>query len=176
MKTHYIKLPFTNDNLEELKSGDLVYLSGTVYTARDAAHRRMVENIDDLPIEIDNQVIYYVGPTPQFDDLVIGSAGPTTSARMDKFTPTLMNRGLKATIGKGDRSKEIIETCRDTKGLYLVTTGGVGALLSKCITSCEEIAYFDLGPESIKKLEVSNFPVYVAYDIHGNDIFNEKSE
>ncbi len=173
MKTHYINLPFSNEDLEKVESGNLLYLSGTVYTARDAAHKRMVEEMgtNELALELNNQVIYYVGPTPKFGDLVVGSAGPTTSARMDRFTPTLMNAGVKATIGKGDRDESVKLACQETKGLYLVTTGGVGALLSNCITELEEIMYLDLGPESIKRLKVKDFPVYVAYDIHGNDIF-----
>ncbi len=171
MEKHYITLPFTDEEISRVNAGDLIYLTGLVYTARDAAHKRMMDNINDLPIELENQVIYYVGPTPTFGNHAIGSAGPTTSARMDRFTPTLMERGLKATIGKGDRSPIIKDACEKYNGLYLVTTGGVGALLSKCIKSCEEIAYLDLGPESIKKLELDNFPVYVAYDNKNNDIF-----
>lgn len=173
MKTHKINLPFTKKELEIVKSGDMLYLSGIVYTARDAAHNRMAQNMDNLPIELEGQVIYYVGPTPTFGNNPIGSAGPTTSARMDGFTPNLMKNGLVATIGKGDRDPAIIKACQEYSGLYLVTTGGVGALLSQCITSCQEIAYHDLGPESIKKLILKDFPVYVAYDLYGNDIFEK---
>ncbi len=172
MNTYKIKLPFSDDDLAMVKAGDMLLLTGRVYTARDAAHKRLMENIENLPIDIKNQVIYYVGPTPKFGDLPIGSAGPTTSARMDCFTPELMKRGLKATIGKGDRDSTVLNACVRNQGLYLVTTGGVGALLSKCITSCEEVTYADLGPESIKLLEIKDFPVYVAYDINGNDIYN----
>ncbi len=171
MKTYNIQLPFSEKDLATIKAGDLLYLTGTVFTARDAAHKRMLGNMDKLPFDLQDQVIYYVGPTPTFADHPIGSAGPTTSARMDRFTPTLMRSGLRATIGKGDRDPSIKEVCHETNGLYLVTTGGVGALLSKCITKCEEIAYLDLGPESIKKLEICEFPVYVAYDTNLNDIF-----
>lgn len=173
MKTFNIELPFSEQELETLRAGDLIYLSGTVYTARDAAHKRMLDNLENLPFDLQNQVIYYVGPTPKFGNLAVGSAGPTTAARMDRFTPKLMNMGIKATIGKGDRDQSIIDACHKNRGLYLVATGGVGALLSKCILSCEEIAYLDLGPESIKKLKIKDFPVYVAYDINKNDIFNQ---
>lgn len=174
MNTYKITLPFTKEEVSKVKAGDMLYLSGVVYTARDAAHKRMLDNLEELPIELQDQVIYYVGPTPTFGENAIGSAGPTTSARMDRFTPALMERGLTATIGKGDRASEIKEACIKYNGLYLVTTGGVGALLSKCIKKCEEIAYFDLGPESIKKLELDEFPVYVAYDNEGNDIFEQR--
>lgn len=172
MKKYNIELPFKQEDIKKVRAGDLLYLTGTVYTARDAAHKRLVENLENLPIDIENQVIYYVGPTPKFGNLPIGSAGPTTSARMDRFTPQLMQHGLKATIGKGDRDISVLNSCIENQGLYLVTTGGVGALLSKCITKCEEIVYQDLGPESIKKLEIVDFPVYVGYDVYGNDIYN----
>ncbi len=172
MKKYNIELPFKQEDIKKVRAGDLLYLTGTVYTARDAAHKRLVENLENLPIDIENQVIYYVGPTPKFGDLPIGSAGPTTSARMDRFTPLLMQHGLKATIGKGDRDISVLNACVENQGLYLVTTGGVGALLSKCITKCDEIVYQDLGPESIKKLEITDFPVYVGYDVYGNDIYN----
>ncbi len=171
MNTYKINLPFSDADLKKVKAGDLLYLSGIVYTARDAAHKRLVDNIDNLPLNLKNEIIYYVGPTPKFGDFPIGSAGPTTSARMDRFTPALMEHGLQATIGKGDRDSSVLEACFKNKGLYLVTTGGVGALLSKCIISCEEILYKDLGPESIKRLEIKDFPVYVAYDIYKNDIY-----
>lgn len=174
MNTHYVKLPFDRTKIEEYKSGDLIYLSGYIYTARDAAHVRIHESLlaGDCDIELKDQVIYYVGPTPAFDDFIIGSAGPTTSSRMDRFTPDLYDAGLVATIGKGDRDQAIIDSCRKNKSLYLVTTGGVGALLSSQITEYEELMYQDLGPESVKRLKLENFPVYVAYDASGNDIFN----
>lgn len=175
MNTHHITLPFSNEDLKELRSGDLVYLSGYIYTARDAAHKRLhaslVAGKCDLPLN--NEVIYYVGPTPAFDQYIIGSAGPTTSARMDRYTPDLMDAGLKATIGKGERDPQIIEACKRNRGLYLVATGGVGALLSNQIEQYQELMYEDLGPESIKKLKLNKFPVYVAYDIYGNDIYNQ---
>ncbi len=174
MKTMNITLPFTAEQLSELKSGDMIYLSGYVYTARDAAHVRIYESLMEgkCDINLKNEVIYYVGPTPKFNDFIIGSAGPTTSSRMDKYTQALMNAGLKATIGKGQRDKKIIDACINNNGLYLITTGGVGALLSNKIEEVEEILYKDLGPESIKRLKIKDFPVYVAYDTYGNDIFN----
>lgn len=175
MKTHNITLPFDESKMAEYKAGDMLLLNGYIYTARDAAHNRLLKSIEagKPDLDIKDQVIYYVGPTPKFDDHIIGSAGPTTSSRMDRFTPTLMNLGLKATIGKGDRDNSIIDSCKANKGLYLVTTGGVGALLNSKIVEYEEIMYQDLGPESIKRLKLKDFPVYVAYDIHGNDIFKQ---
>ncbi len=174
MKTHYVTLPFKPELMDEYKSGDLIYLSGYIYTARDAAHVRIHQSLlaGKCDLDLKDQVIYYVGPTPAFDDFIIGSAGPTTSVRMDKFTPDLMDAGLVATIGKGDRDQTIIDSCKKNKGLYLVTTGGVGALLSNQIVEYQEIMYQDLGPESVKRLKLQDFPVYVAYDIEGNDIFN----
>lgn len=174
MNTHYVTLPFDRDQIENYQSGDLIYLSGYIYTARDAAHVRIHQSLlaGNCDIDLKDQVIYYVGPTPAFDDFIIGSAGPTTSSRMDRFTPDLYDAGLVATIGKGDRDSSIIESCKQNKSLYLVTTGGVGALLSSQITEYEELMYQDLGPESVKRLRLENFPVYVAYDANGNDIFN----
>lgn len=175
MNTHYITLPFTQKQIASVTSGDLIYLSGYIYTARDAAHNRLHKSLlaGNCDLDIAGQVIYYVGPTPAFDDFIIGSAGPTTSARMDRYTPELMDAGLVATIGKGDRSQSVIDACVRNQGLYLVTTGGVGALLSNQITEYKEIMYQDLGPESIKRLKLDNFPVYVAYDTNGNDIFKK---
>ncbi|WOO86431.1 fumarate hydratase C-terminal domain-containing protein [Mollicutes bacterium LVI A0039] len=173
MKTYYIDLPFTQEQLAEVRSGDLLYLSGDIYTARDAAHVRLHKSLKNGKCDLDlqDQVIYYVGPTPAFDDHIIGSCGPTTSSRMDRYTPDLMDAGLVATIGKGDRDQAIIDSCVRNHGLYLVATGGVGALLSSQISEYAEIMYQDLGPESLKRLKLSNFAVYVAYDTLGNDIF-----
>ncbi len=175
MNIHNITLPFTKEQLETVRCGDLVYLSGYIYTARDAAHARLHKTLKEGKCDLDvaGQVIYYVGPTPAFEDFVVGSAGPTTSSRMDRFTPDLMDAGLVATIGKGDRSQQIIDSCVRNKGLYLVTTGGVGALLSSQIVEYEEVMYGDLGPESIKRLKLKDFPTYVAYDIYGDDIFQK---
>lgn len=173
MNTYYIDLPFTTSDKSKLNSGDLIYLSGDIYTARDAAHVRLLNSLEagKCDLELENQVIYYVGPTPSFGDNIVGSAGPTTSSRMDRYTPKLMDAGLVATIGKGDRDSSIIDACKRNKGLYLVSTGGVGALLSNQIIEYEEIMYADLGPESVKRLKLDKFPVYVAYDVNGNDIF-----
>lgn len=168
----YIKVPFEEGVLEQLKAGDYVYLTGTVYTARDAAHQRMYEAIQqgkNLPFEVKNNVIYYLGPTPARPNQVIGSAGPTTSSRMDKYTPALLELGLKGMVGKGKRGKEVIESMKKNHAVYFAAVGGVGALLSKCILSCEMIAYEDLGTEAIRKLEVENLPVIVVIDGKGND-------
>lgn len=176
MNTFHITLPFTMEERELVHSGDLIYLSGEIYTARDAAHARIYESLlaGNCDLSLANEVIYYVGPTPAFDQHIVGSAGPTTSARMDRYTPALMDAGLVATIGKGERDPEIITACVRNRGLYLVATGGVGALLSSQIEHYQEIMYEDLGPESVKKLKLKDFPVYVAYDIYGNDIYNKK--
>lgn len=178
MKTYYINLPFTDEDLKILRSGDLVYLSGSILCARDAAHKKMFLELSNntFDVNLKNEVIYYVGPTPQHSNLIIGSAGPTTSARMDKYTPKLNELGVVATIGKGDRSKEVIDSCIKNKSLYLVATGGAGALLSQKIISYETIRYHDLATESMKRMVVKDFPLYVAYDIYGNDIFNIESE
>ncbi len=175
MNTYNVTLPFTDEFIETVKSGDLIYLNGYIYTARDAAHNRLHQTLLDGSCDLDlaGQVIYYVGPTPAFDDFIVGSAGPTTSSRMDRYTPDMMDAGLRATIGKGDRDQSIIDACTRNKGLYLVTTGGVGALLSNQIVEYEEIMYQDLGPESVKRLKLDNFPVFVAYDSNGNDIFKQ---
>lgn len=173
MKTYKINLPFTDEQLNDIRSGDLLYLSGDIFTARDAAHVRLYKSLQagKCDLDLNGQIIYYVGPTPAFDDHIIGSSGPTTSSRLDKYTPALMEAGLVATIGKGNRDDSIIESCKINNGLYLVATGGVGALLSKNIIGYQEVMYEDLGPESIKRLTLKDFPVYVAYDTKGNDIF-----
>ena len=154
--------------------GDRVFLSGEVFTARDAAHKRIFELIKNgkaLPFEIKNSVIYYAGPTPTPKNLAIGSCGPTTSARMDKYTPLLLDMGLTATIGKGERSEEVIKSIVKNKSVYLCALGGAGALAAKHITACEVIAFEDLGCESIKKLTFNNFPLIVGIDSSGNSIF-----
>ena len=161
---HYITLPFTEEDLGKIKPMDVLYLTGTVYTARDAAHKRMYEAAEaglPLPFDIKNAVIYYLGPTPAKPGQVIGSAGPTTSGRMDKYTPLLLELGLKGMIGKGRRSEAVIEAIHRNNAIYMGATGGAGALLSKCIKSSEIIAYEDLGTEAIRKLYVENFPVTV---------------
>lgn len=175
MNTYHVTLPFDTQAIAQYKSGDMLYLSGYIYTARDAAHVRLIKSLEagSPDIDLTDAVIYYVGPTPAFDDHLIGSAGPTTSARMDRYTPQLMDAGLVATIGKGDRDQAVIDSCVRNNGLYLVTTGGVGALLSSQIVEYQELIYQDLGPESLKRLKLDQFPVYVAYDCHGNDIFKK---
>ena len=153
----YINTPIDDKIVSELKAGDYVYLTGTVYTARDAAHKRLYEALqrgEDIPLELQNNIIYYLGPSPAREGQVIGSAGPTTSSRMDKYTPLLLEKGLKGMIGKGKRSDEVIESMHKNHAVYFAAIGGAGALLSKCIKKSEVIAYEDLGTEAIRKLEV----------------------
>ncbi|MFH1783909.1 MAG: Fe-S-containing hydro-lyase [bacterium] len=168
--------PLSDKDITRLKIGDKVLLSGVIYTARDAAHSRLVELIDkgqELPFDMKGQVIYYVGPTPAKGDRVIGSAGPTTSYRMDDYTPALLDKGIKATIGKGPRGSKVIEAMKKNKAVYFAALGGAGALLCRHIKKAEVIAYEDLGPEAIRKLEVEDFPVIVANDTSGNDLYIE---
>ena len=163
----------TKEIAATLKAGDSVLLSGTLFTARDAAHKRMMESLqkgEKLPIDIKEQIIYYMGPTPARPGRVIGSAGPTTSKRMDKYSPLLLDLGLGAMIGKGRRSSEVVEAIVRNGGIYFGATGGAGALLSKCITASEMVAFEDLGAEAIRKLAVENFPVTVIIDAKGNII------
>lgn len=158
-----------------LKAGDRVLLSGVVYTARDAAHKKIAQLIargDKLPFEINGAVIYYAGPTPAPKGLPIGSCGPTTSSRMDPFTPMLIDRGLAAVIGKGPRSPEVVQSIERNGAVYFCATGGAGALACKCVKSCEVVAFDELGCESVKKLEFLNFPLLVAIDSDGNNLFN----
>ncbi len=168
--------PLDEDTVRSLRAGDRVLLSGVVYTARDAAHKRMIEEVNSggsLPIDIVGQVIYYVGPTPAPPGKVIGSAGPTTSGRMDAYAPTLIARGLRGMIGKGFISESVIAAMREYGAVYLGATGGAGALLARRIVSCEVVAYPDLGPEAIHRLEFSDFPVVVINDTHGGDLYKE---
>ncbi|MCX5726625.1 MAG: Fe-S-containing hydro-lyase [Candidatus Saganbacteria bacterium] len=168
--------PLTDKDIRSLRAGDKVLISGTIYTARDAAHQRLADAIkskNPLPFNLSGQIIYYTGPAPAPKGKAIGSAGPTTSGRMDSFTPQLLSRGLKATIGKGNRSKEVKAALKKYKAVYFVATGGAGALLSKTIKSAKVIAYPELGPEAIYKLEVVNFPAIVANDSYGKDLFEE---
>lgn len=170
----YIRAPFDIIQAEELCAGDYVYITGTIYTARDAAHKRMYEalqNAESLPLDMSNNVIYYMGPSPAREGRPIGSAGPTTASRMDKYTPQLLDLGLKGMIGKGKRSQEVKEAIVRNKAVYFAAIGGAGALLSKSIVSSEVIAYDDLGTEAIRKLEVVNFPVIVVIDTRGNDLY-----
>ncbi|MBW2056904.1 MAG: Fe-S-containing hydro-lyase [Deltaproteobacteria bacterium] len=168
--------PLEDRDLENLRIGDSILLSGVLYTARDAAHKRMIDLLDrgeGLPFDIRGQVIYYVGPSPARPGRVVGAAGPTTSYRMDDYSPRLMERGLKGMIGKGIRSKEVIEAMVRYHCVYMAAVGGAGALLSKCIKKAEVIAYEDLGPEAVRRLEVEDFPVILVNDIRGNDLYQE---
>ncbi len=170
----YIELPIKDEDIEQLHVGDYCYLNGVVYTARDAAHKRMyeaLENNEELPIDISGQIIYYMGPSPAREGRVIGSAGPTTATRMDKYAPRLLDLGQKGMIGKGKRSQEVIDAIVRNKAVYFAAVGGAGALLSRCIVSSEVVAYDDLGTEAIRKLEVKDFPVIVVADCHGNKIY-----
>lgn len=171
-----LNLPLNDADIIGLKTGEHILLSGVLYTARDAAHKRMTETMErgePLPIDIKGQVIYYVGPTPAKPGQVIGSAGPTTSSRMDAYTPRLLEAGLKGMIGKGKRSPEVVEAIKKYKAVYFAAAGGAGALLSKRIKKAEVVAYEDLGPEAIYRLEVEDFPVIVVNDIYGNDLYEE---
>ncbi len=170
----YINLPLSSLDIKNLKAGDYIYLTGTIYTARDAAHKRMYECLcenKEVPMKLDNQIIYYMGPSPAREGKVIGSAGPTTSSRMDKYAPMLMDHGLKGMIGKGKRSKEVIDSIIKNQAVYFAAVGGAGAILSKAIKKSEVIAYDDLGTEAIRKLEVENFPVIVVIDASGNNLY-----
>lgn len=174
MKT--IITPLTDDIVRSLKAGDEVAISGIVYTARDAAHKRLCELIEQnkkLPIPIEGQIFYFVGPTPAPPGKVIGSAGPTTSGRMDKFSPILLAAGLKGMIGKGYRSEGVRDSLKKYSGVHFAALGGAGALLSQYIVSAEVVAYEDLGTEAIRKLELKDFPAIVAYDSFGNTVFKK---
>lgn len=170
----YINLPITEEIASGLRAGDYVYLTGTMYVARDAAHKRMIEALKDgrgLPIEIRNSTIYYMGPSPAREGRPIGSAGPTTASRMDKYAPTLLDLGLKAMIGKGKRSQEVIDAIIRNKAVYFAAVGGAGALLSKCITKSEIVCYDDLGAEAVRRIDVKDFPVIVVIDAKGNNLY-----
>jgi fumarate hydratase subunit beta len=174
-----IILPLTEETIADLKAGDNLLLFGVLYVARDAAHKKMVEALEkgeSLPFEIKGQTIYYMGPSPAPPGRVIGAAGPTTAARMDIYTPRLLAAGLKGMIGKGVRSQEVKDAIKKYQAVYLGAVGGAGALLSKSIVKAEVVAYDDLGPEAILKLEVKDFPVTVINDIHGGDLYVEGKE
>ena len=171
-----VTVPLTDEDARSLKAGDYVYLNGTVYSARDAAHKRMQEALDagkDFPFDIRGNVIYYLGPSPAREGRVIGSAGPTTASRMDKYTPELLDLGLKGMIGKGKRTPAVHEAIVRNGCVYFAAVGGAGALLSKAITASEVIAYDDLGTEAIRKLEIKDFPVIVVIDSEGNDLYEQ---
>ena len=170
----HIKTPITEQITADLHAGDYVYITGTIYVARDAAHKRMMEVLDagkELPIPIKDATIYYMGPSPAREGRPIGSAGPTTASRMDKYAPRLLDLGEKAMIGKGKRTKEVIEAVVRNHAVYFAAVGGAGALLSKCITKSEVVCYDNLGAEAIRKLEVENFPVIVVVDSEGNNLY-----
>lgn len=169
-----IKTPLTDDVVSRLKSGDSVLITGVMYTGRDAAHKRMIDALnkgEQLPFDIKGQVIYYVGPSPAKPGRPIGSAGPTTSYRMDAFAPTLIKLGLKGMIGKGWRAKEVLDACKQYKAIYFGATGGAGALIARSIKKAEIIAYEDLGPEAVRRIEVEDFPAIVINDVYGNDLY-----
>ncbi len=175
----HIQAPLNPQDVRDLKAGDYVYITGTIYTARDAAHKRMKEALDrgeQLPMELKNNIIYYMGPSPAREGRPIGSAGPTTASRMDKYAPELLDLGLKGMIGKGKRTEEVREAIIRNQAVYFAAVGGAGALLSKKILSSEIIAYEDLGAEAIRKLEVEDFPVIVVIDSQGNNLYETAIE
>ena len=178
-QVYHLTTPLTEETTRQLKAGDIVYLSGTIYTARDAAHKRLVDLIEageELPFDLEGSVIYFVGPTPPKPGDPIGSAGPTTSYRMDSYSPILLKHGSKGMIGKGKRNQEVKDACVEYGGIYFGATGGAGALLGKQIKSAEVIAYEELGPEAIRKLEVVDFPVTVINDTYGADLYQAGRE
>jgi len=168
--------PLSDNVLETIHSGDRIFINGVIYTARDAAHSKMVKALDegeDLPFDVSGQVLFYVGPTPARPGRPIGAVGPTTSYRMDPFSSRLMEVGIKGMIGKGPRGKEVREAMVKFKSIYCMATGGAAALLSKCITKAEVIGYEELGPEAVRRLEVQRLPVICINDIHGNDLYEQ---
>ena len=171
-----LKTPLTDGDVEKLKAGDKVLITGVIYTGRDAAHKRLTDLLKEgkpLPVDLKGQIIYYVGPAPAKPGHSIGSAGPTTSGRMDAYSPKLMEIGLKGMIGKGMRKKEVIEAMMKYKAVYLAATGGAGALLAKSVKKAQIVAYEDLGPEAINRLEVVDFPAIVVNDTKGNDLYQQ---
>ncbi len=177
MKTIKVNTPFLEDQRKSLKAGDHVRISGVIYTARDAAHQRMIKNLEQgmgLPLDLNDQVIYYVGPCPEKPGEIIGSAGPTTSGRMDGYTPILLEKGLGGMIGKGNRSDQVIQSIIDHKAVYFGCVGGAGALLQSCIKAVEIIAYEDLGTEAIRKFVVEDFPAIVVIDSDGNNLYERE--
>lgn len=179
MMDRHIKAPLNDDEVKILKAGDYVYISGTIYTARDAAHKRMYEalqNGQEVPMPLKNNIVYYMGPSPAREGRPIGSAGPTTSSRMDKYAPLLMDQGLKGMIGKGKRSAEVREAIVRNGAVYFAAVGGAGALLSKAVKKAEVIAYDDLGTEAIRKLEVENLPAIVVIDSEGSYLYEDAAK
>ncbi|MDT3700012.1 MAG: Fe-S-containing hydro-lyase [Thermincola sp.] len=179
MAEYTISTPLTDDIVEKLRAGDKISINGVVLTGRDAAHKKLFELIkagQELPVDLKDQIIYYVGPSPARPGQIIGSAGPTTSGRMDAYTPALLNLGLKGMIGKGLRSPAVLDSLKKNKAVYFAATGGAAALISKRIIKSEVIAYPELGPEAIHRLEVANFPVIVVNDIYGGDLYQQGRE
>jgi fumarate hydratase subunit beta len=174
MAEHKISTPLTDEILDKLKAGDTVFITGDIYTARDSAHQKLIDALEageNLPFDIKGQIIYYVGPSPAKPGKVIGSAGPTTSGRMDSFTPRLIVEGLKGMIGKGLRNKEVVDAMIKHRAIYMAAVGGAAALISKSIEAAEIIAYDDLGPEAVRRLTVKDFPVIVVIDKDGNNLY-----
>ena len=174
-----IQVPLQQKDIEVLKAGDYVYLTGTIYTARDAAHKRMYESMkkgETLPVDLKENVLYYLGPSPAREGQVIGSAGPTTSSRMDKYTPDMLDAGLKGMVGKGKRSPEVIEAIKRNHAVYFAAVGGAGALLAQCIKEAEVVAYDDLGTEAIRRLYIEELPVIVVIDKDGNNLYETATE
>ena len=174
-----IQVPLSKQDIDNLKAGDYVYLTGTIYTARDAAHKRMYDSMkkgEELPIKLNGNVLYYLGPSPAREGQVIGSAGPTTSSRMDKYTPDMLDAGLKGMVGKGKRSPEVIDAMKRNGAVYFAAVGGSGALLSKCIKEADVVAYEDLGTEAIRRLYIEELPVIVVIDKEGNNLYETASE
>ena len=174
-----IQVPLLKEDIDELRAGDYVYLTGTIYTARDAAHKRMYDSMkkgEELPIELNGNVLYYLGPSPAREGQVIGSAGPTTSSRMDKYTPDMLDAGLKGMVGKGKRSKEVIEAMKRNGAVYFAAVGGAGALLAQCIKEAEVVAYDDLGTEAIRRLHIEDLPVIVVINKEGNNLYETATE
>jgi fumarate hydratase subunit beta len=176
MKVVNIKTPIDENTVESLEAGDQVFITGVIYSARDAAHKRLVEALDKkekLPLDIKNQIIYYMGPAPAKPGYATGSAGPTTSGRMDPYSPRLMQEGLKGMVGKGNRTQAVKEAMKKYRAVYFAAIGGAGALISKSIKKSEVIAYADLGAEAIRRLEVENFPATVINDVNGADLYEQ---
>ena len=176
---YHIHTPVTEEIAKKLKAGDYVYLTGELYTARDAAHKRMAETLDaggTLPFEIAGQTIYYMGPSPAREGRPIGSAGPTTASRMDAYAPVLLDMGCKAMIGKGKRNRQVVDAMVRNGSVYFAAVGGAGALLSKCIVKSETVCYGDLGAEAILKIEVKDFPAVVVIDRNGNNLYEQVKE
>lgn len=175
----YIETPLTKEKVRDLRAGDYVYITGIIYTARDAAHKRMTEEMaagGELPFDVTDQIIYYLGPTPSREGQVIGSAGPTTSSRMDKYAPVLLDHGLTGMIGKGKRNNDVVSAMKVNTAVYFAAVGGAGALLSQCIKESEVIAYDDLGTEAVRRLYVEKLPVITVIDCQGKDLYQTAPE